>query len=74
MHPRSSRLALFAVLAWLMPVRRAGAVSAKQPTGCTSGTGLVFNPNPVVTSGNTNLTDRMTRITPRSTASASGCR
>jgi zinc metalloprotease ZmpB len=58
-RPRSTRIALVAMAAMLVPVAAAPiAVSAKQPSGCTSGTALVFNPNPVVTSGNTNLTDR----------------
>jgi hypothetical protein len=41
-------------LAAIAPV----SAAAKQPTGCTSGTALVFNTNPVVTSGNLDLTDR----------------
>jgi hypothetical protein len=43
-----------AAIAIALPV----ATSAKAPGGCTSGTGLVFYPNPVVSSGNENLTDR----------------
>ena len=34
------------------------AAIAKPASGCTAGTALVFNPNPVVTSGNQNLTDQ----------------
>jgi hypothetical protein len=37
------------------------AVQAKQPGGCSSATAMVFFPNPVVTSGDTTLTDRKDR-------------
>jgi hypothetical protein len=57
----SRRVAAVFMVALLLPVAAPVAVSAKQPAGCTSGTGLVFNPNPVATSGNTNLTDRKDR-------------
>jgi hypothetical protein len=46
---RAFAAALIASLAIAAPA--AVAVSAKQPTGCTEGIGLVFNPNPVATSG-----------------------
>ena len=58
MHRRSSRLALLTVIALALPVIAPFAAVAKQPAGCTSGTGMVFNPNPVVTSGDTTLTDQ----------------
>ena len=62
MRSRSTRIALLAMLAVLVPVAAAPvAVSAKQPSGCTTGSGKVFFPNPVVTSGNTELTDRKDR-------------
>ena len=57
---RSIRRASVALLA-LALVAIAPAASAKQPSGCTSGTALVFFPNPVVTSGDTTLTDRRDR-------------
>ena len=57
---RSIRRASVALLA-LALVAIAPAASAKQPSGCTSGTALVFFPNPVVTSGDTTLTDRKDR-------------
>ena len=44
---RAVTAALVASLAIAAPV----AVTAKQDTGCTSGSGMVFMPNPVVTSG-----------------------
>jgi hypothetical protein len=44
---RALAASLMATLAVAAPV----AVSAKQPTGCTQGTGMVFMPNPVVTNG-----------------------
>ena len=58
MHGRSSRLALVTVIALALPVIAPFAAVAKQPTACTSGTGMVFNPSPVVTSGDTTLTDQ----------------
>ena len=58
MRRRSSRLALLTVIALALPVVAPFTAVAKQPTGCTSGTGLVFYPNPVVTSGNPALTDQ----------------
>ena len=45
-------------LPWRCRRSRQSPRSPSQPTGCTSGTALVFNPNPVVTSGNQNLTDQ----------------
>src|SRR3954468_231026 len=55
---RSSLPLVVAMLASLLPIAAPLTVAAKQATGCTSGTGLVFNPNPVVTSGNRDLTDQ----------------
>ncbi len=57
MH-RFSRVALATILLATVPVAAPFAISAKQPTGCTSGTALVFNPNPIVSSGDLSLTDR----------------
>ena len=57
---RSLRRVSVALLA-LALAAIAPAASAKQPSGCTSGTALVFFPNPVVTSGDTTLTDRKDR-------------
>jgi hypothetical protein len=51
------RLSVLALIALVLPLAAPVAVAAKAPSGCTSGTGLVFDPNPVVTSGNTALTD-----------------
>ncbi|MEO8273888.1 MAG: bacillolysin [Chloroflexota bacterium] len=48
---RSNRRALVAVLAAALAIGAPVVAVAKQPTGCTSGTGLVFLPNPVVSSG-----------------------
>ncbi|MEO5703985.1 MAG: M36 family metallopeptidase [Candidatus Limnocylindrales bacterium] len=48
---RSNRRALVAMLAATLALGAPAIASAKQPTGCTSGTGLVFMPNPVVSSG-----------------------
>ena len=56
--PRSSRRAIVAALIAALAIAAPVAVTAKQPAGCTAGTALVFNPNPVVTSGNLNLTDQ----------------
>lgn len=58
MRRRSSRLAVLATLVALLPLAAPITAVAKPATGCTSGTALVFNPNPVVTSGNLNLTDQ----------------
>src|SRR5512141_3376244 len=54
------RLALICALALSMSVVPLAGVTvlAKTATGCTSGEGLVFNPNPVVTSGDLSLTDQ----------------
>lgn len=57
MRRRLSRRALVAALAAALAIAAPIAVSAKQPGGCTSGTALVFMPNPVVSSGNENLKD-----------------
>jgi zinc metalloprotease ZmpB len=46
------------MLSSLLPIAAPLTVAAKPATGCTSGNGLVFNPNPVVTSGNRDLTDQ----------------
>lgn len=46
---RALAVSLVASLAIAAPA--AVAVSAKQPAGCTEGTGMVFMPNPVVTNG-----------------------
>jgi hypothetical protein len=58
MRRRSSRLALLTILALALPIVAPMTAAAKQPTGCTTGSGLVFYPNPVATSGNTALTDQ----------------
>jgi zinc metalloprotease ZmpB len=55
---RPSRRALVALSVLALSVIAPVSVAAKQPGGCTTGTALVFNPNPVVTSGDTGLTDR----------------
>jgi hypothetical protein len=55
---RRSRRAIVALVALALTVIAPIAASAKQPTGCTSGTALVFNTNPVVSSGNLDLDDR----------------
>jgi hypothetical protein len=56
--PRRATAALLAaVIAAVVPV----AVSAKQPSGCETGTALVFYSNPVVTSGDHSLTDQKDR-------------
>jgi hypothetical protein len=55
---RSSRFALaLAVVLALPAVAPIAVATAKQPTGCTSATGLVFNPNPIVSSGDLSLRD-----------------
>jgi hypothetical protein len=46
------------MLVSVLPMALPTAATAKPAGGCPSGTGLVFNPNPVVTSGNLNLTDQ----------------
>jgi hypothetical protein len=58
MRRPSSRRALVAALAAALAFVAPITASAKQPTGCTSGTALVFLPNPVVSSGDTTLTDQ----------------
>jgi zinc metalloprotease ZmpB len=55
---RSFRRASVALLALALVAIVPAAATAKQPAGCTSGTALVFFTNPVVTSGDTTLTDR----------------
>ena len=52
------RLSVLALIALVLPLAAPVATMAKAPSPCTSGTGLVFFPNPVVTSGNTALTDQ----------------
>lgn len=46
-----SRRILAAAVIGALAIAAPMSVSAKQPTGCTVGTGLVFMPNPVVSSG-----------------------
>ena len=58
MHRLSTRLTVLAALATLLPLAAPITVVAKPAGGCTSGTALVFNPSPLVSSGNQNLTDR----------------
>ena len=58
---RSIRRASVALFALALVAIAPAAATAKQPSGCTSGTALVFFPNPVVTSGDTTLTDRKDR-------------
>jgi hypothetical protein len=57
---RLSRRALAATLVATLSIAAPVAVSAKQPAGCTEGTGMVFMPNPVVTNGGSydGLTDQ----------------
>ena len=58
MRRLSTRLAVLASLVTLLPLAAPIAAVAKPAGGCTSGTALVFNPSPLVTTGNQNLTDR----------------
>jgi hypothetical protein len=55
---RPVRRAIVALSALALAAAAPIAVSAKPASGCTTGTALVFLPNPVVTSGNENLTDQ----------------
>ena len=55
---RASVAVLTASLAIIAPIATA---TAKQPAGCTTASALVFYPNPVVTSGDTTLTDQKDR-------------
>jgi len=48
---RLSRRALFAAIVGTLAIAAPVAVSAKQPTGCTTAEALVFMPNPVVSNG-----------------------
>ena len=48
---RHSRRALAAALIATLAIAAPAVVAAKQPTGCSQGTGMVFMPNPVVSSG-----------------------
>jgi hypothetical protein len=60
--PRSRpRRAIVAALIATLVIAAPVAVTAKQPAGCETGSALVFMPNPVVTSGNINLTDQKDR-------------
>ena len=56
--PRNTRRAIVAALAAALAIAAPISVVAKQASGCTTGTALVFFPNPVVTSGDTTLTDQ----------------
>jgi hypothetical protein len=58
MPSRSSRRVLLAVLFSLVAATAPMTVSAKQATGCTSGTGMVFSANPIASGGSQGLTDR----------------
>jgi zinc metalloprotease ZmpB len=58
---RSTRRASVALIVLALAAIAPAAASAKQPSGCTSGTALVFFSNPIVTSGDTTLTDRRDR-------------
>ncbi len=58
---RLTRRAAVALLAATMAAVVPVAASAKQPAGCTTGSALVFFPNPVVSSGNQDLTDQKDR-------------
>jgi len=54
----SSLLTFIAMAATALSVAFPTVVTAKQPTACSTGEGLVFFPNPVVSSGDETLTDR----------------
>jgi hypothetical protein len=56
-HRRLGFLSALTLALSLLPLA-GSAVLAKPVAGCTTGEGLVFNPNPVVTSGNPGLTDQ----------------
>ena len=58
MRRRSTLRALVLATATVLVVGVPTAVVAKQPTGCETAQALVFFPNPIVSSGNLNLTDR----------------
>jgi zinc metalloprotease ZmpB len=58
MRIQRSRLALLLAVAVALPAAAPIAAIAKPATGCTTATALVFNPNPVATSGNIFLTDQ----------------
>ena len=58
MRRPTSRRAVLAVLVACLALAAPAVVVAKPASGCTSGTALVFLPNPVVTTGNENLTDQ----------------
>jgi hypothetical protein len=58
MRRPTSRRAVLAVLVASLAIAAPTAVVAKPASGCTSGTALVFLPNPVVTTGNEDLTDQ----------------
>ena len=61
MRHRSSRGVVLAAVAALVVAAVPAVATAKQPTGCTSGEALVFMPNPIVSSGNPDLTDQKDR-------------
>src|SRR5438105_4680559 len=57
MRRRFAFMAAMGLSLSLLPIAGV-AVLAKTPTGCSTAEGLVFNPNPVVTSGDLSLTDQ----------------
>ena len=57
----SRRAAVAFLAASLSVIAPVAGVTAKQPAGCETGSALVFYPNPVVTSGDTTLTDQKDR-------------
>lgn len=58
MRRRSSRLAIVAAAAALFATTFPAAVTAKPATGCETADARVFFPNPIVSSGNPDLTDQ----------------
>jgi hypothetical protein len=58
MRIQRSRLAFLLAVALALPAAAPIATIAKPANGCTTATALVFNPNPVATSGNIFLTDQ----------------
>ncbi len=58
---RLSRRATVALLALGLVAIAPVAATAKTPAGCTTGTAKVFFPNPIVSSGNQDLTDQKDR-------------
>jgi hypothetical protein len=57
MRVRPSRIAALTLAFSLIPIAAPIVATAKPPAGCTSASGLVFNPNPIVSSGNLTLRD-----------------